>query len=73
MDSVLSIGLYVNLIYFILFTNHQPDHILDDAESAWRKLGKDRAEKESYLFKSLLDGNALVAMGSDWPVSCGVS
>ncbi|KAK4253181.1 hypothetical protein QN277_010777 [Acacia crassicarpa] len=47
----------------------QPDHILDDAESAGRKLGKDRAEKESYLFKSLLDGNALVAMGSDWPVA----
>ncbi|KAI9075512.1 hypothetical protein K1719_042523 [Acacia pycnantha] len=47
----------------------QPDQILDDAESAGRKLGKDRAEKESYLFKSLLDGNALVAMGSDWPVA----
>ncbi|XP_054813429.1 protein LONG AFTER FAR-RED 3-like [Prosopis cineraria] len=47
----------------------QPDHILDDAESAGRKLGKDRAERESYLFKSLLDGNALLAFGSDWPVA----
>ncbi|KAF7836219.1 protein LONG AFTER FAR-RED 3 [Senna tora] len=47
----------------------QPDHLLDDANSAGRKLGKDRAEKESYLFQSLLNGNALVAFGSDWPVA----
>jgi len=42
---------------------------LDDADTAGKKLGNDRAEKESYLFKSLLDSNALVAFGSDWPVS----
>ncbi|XP_027343875.1 protein LONG AFTER FAR-RED 3-like [Abrus precatorius] len=47
----------------------QPDHLLDDADSASKKLGKDRAERESYLFKSLLDANALVAFGSDWPVA----
>ncbi|CAH8337914.1 unnamed protein product [Eruca vesicaria subsp. sativa] len=47
----------------------QPDHLLDDADTAPKKLGFDRAEKESYLFQSLLNGNALVAFGSDWPVA----
>uniref|UniRef100_A0A5B7BBP1 Amidohydrolase 3 domain-containing protein n=1 Tax=Davidia involucrata TaxID=16924 RepID=A0A5B7BBP1_DAVIN len=47
----------------------QPDHLLDDADSAIRKLGVDRAEKESYLFKSLLASNAMLAFGSDWPVA----
>ncbi|KAJ7949348.1 Amidohydrolase [Quillaja saponaria] len=47
----------------------QPDHLLDDADSAIRKLGMDRAVKESYLFGSLLAGNALLAFGSDWPVA----
>ncbi|XP_004514888.1 protein LONG AFTER FAR-RED 3 isoform X2 [Cicer arietinum] len=47
----------------------RPDHLLDDANSAGKKLGDDRAERESYLFKSLLDSNALVAFGSDWPVA----
>ncbi|OIW06167.1 hypothetical protein TanjilG_01794 [Lupinus angustifolius] len=46
----------------------QPDQLLDDADTASKKLGKDRAEKESYLFRSLLDNNALLAFGSDWPV-----
>ncbi|KAG5113469.1 hypothetical protein JHK82_036738 [Glycine max] len=46
----------------------QPDQLLDDADSTSKKLGKDRAEKESYLFRSLLNNNALVAFGSDWPV-----
>ncbi|CAL0333595.1 unnamed protein product [Lupinus luteus] len=47
----------------------QPDHLLDDANTASKKLGKERAEKESYLFRSLLDNNALLAFGSDWPVA----
>ncbi|KAJ0245808.1 Protein LONG AFTER FAR-RED 3 [Hirschfeldia incana] len=47
----------------------QPDHLLDDADTAPKKLGFDRAGKESYLFQSLLNGNALVAFGSDWPVA----
>lgn len=51
------------------YHHQQPDHLLDDADSAGKKLGKDRAQRESYLFKSLLDANALVAFGSDWPVS----
>jgi predicted amidohydrolase YtcJ len=42
---------------------------LDDADVAGKKLGDDRAERESYLFKLLLNSNALVALGSDWPVS----
>ncbi|TKY68292.1 putative amidohydrolase YtcJ [Spatholobus suberectus] len=47
----------------------QPDQLLDDADSTSKKLGKDRAEKESYLFQSLLNNNALLAFGSDWPVA----
>ncbi|KAK7323297.1 hypothetical protein VNO77_26763 [Canavalia gladiata] len=47
----------------------QPDHLLDDADSASKKLGQDRAAKQSYLFKSLLEANASVAFGSDWPVA----
>lgn len=47
----------------------QPDHILDDAISAEKKIGKARAQKGSYLFKSLLLGGAKLAFGSDWPVA----
>ncbi|KAK9283232.1 hypothetical protein L1049_011468 [Liquidambar formosana] len=47
----------------------QPDHLLDDADSATKKLGVERAQKESYLFQSLLAGNAQLAFGSDWPVA----
>lgn len=47
----------------------QPDHLLDDAESAERKIGAVRAQKGSYLFRSLLAGNARLAFGSDWPVT----
>lgn len=69
-NNVLSVGCVNELCnHFLFLKNQQPDHLLDDAESAGRKLGNDRAEKESYLFRSLLDGNALVTFGSDWPVS----
>ncbi|XP_021297225.1 uncharacterized protein LOC110426338 isoform X1 [Herrania umbratica] len=47
----------------------QPDHLLGDADAAIRKLGVDRAQKGSYLFQSLLSSNALLALGSDWPVT----
>uniref|UniRef100_A0A0D9VAB3 Amidohydrolase 3 domain-containing protein n=1 Tax=Leersia perrieri TaxID=77586 RepID=A0A0D9VAB3_9ORYZ len=47
----------------------QPDHILDDAKSAGKKIGIERAERSSYLFRSLSDGGAHLAFGSDWPVS----
>lgn len=47
----------------------QPDHLLDDANSAGKKLGEVRALRSSYLFKSLLDADTHLAFGSDWPVS----
>ncbi|XP_057524978.1 protein LONG AFTER FAR-RED 3 isoform X1 [Amaranthus tricolor] len=47
----------------------QPEHLLDDAISAARKLGKQRAESGSYLFRSLLESHSLLAFGSDWPVA----
>ncbi|KAE8723662.1 NADPH:quinone oxidoreductase-like [Hibiscus syriacus] len=47
----------------------QPDHLLDDEDAAIRKLGVDRAQKGSYRFRSLLSSNALLALGSDWPVT----
>lgn len=43
--------------------------MLYDADSAAKKLGMDRAQKGSYLFRSLLASNARLAFGSDWPVS----
>ncbi|XP_020233457.1 protein LONG AFTER FAR-RED 3 isoform X1 [Cajanus cajan] len=46
----------------------QPDQLLDDADSTGKKLGEDRAENESYLFRTLLNNDALLAFGSDWPV-----
>ncbi|KAL4600645.1 hypothetical protein ACB092_11G213200 [Castanea dentata] len=46
----------------------QPLHLLGDADTATKKLGTDRAQKESYLFRSLLASNAPLAFGSDWPV-----
>jgi len=47
----------------------QPDHLLDDADSATKKLGVDRANRGSYLFGSLLASNVPLALGSDWPVA----
>jgi hypothetical protein len=46
----------------------QPDHLLDDAGSAGKKIGIERAEQSSYLFRSVLSGGARLAFGSDWPV-----
>jgi predicted amidohydrolase YtcJ len=46
----------------------QPDHLLDDADSAGKKIGVERAERSSYLFRSLSAGGAHLAFGSDWPV-----
>ncbi|XP_044974151.1 protein LONG AFTER FAR-RED 3-like [Hordeum vulgare subsp. vulgare] len=47
----------------------QPDHLLDDADSAGKKIGVEQDERSSYLFLSLLAGGAHLAFGSDWPVS----
>jgi hypothetical protein len=46
----------------------QPDHLLDDADFAAKKIGSERAERSSYTFRSLLAGGAQLAFGSDWPV-----
>jgi len=46
----------------------QPDHLLDDADSAAKKIGFDRAQRNSYTFRSLLACGAQLAFGSDWPV-----
>ncbi|KAK9682800.1 hypothetical protein RND81_10G097200 [Saponaria officinalis] len=47
----------------------QPEHLLDDADYAAKKLGKERAETESYLFHTLKASHTLLAFGSDWPVA----
>eukprot|EP00249_Psilotum_nudum_P004681 c18189_g1_i3 orf=660-2312(-) len=46
----------------------QPQHLLDDAHFAAKKLGEERSLTESYLFNSLLKYGACLALGSDWPV-----
>ncbi|KAM3379207.1 protein LONG AFTER FAR-RED 3 isoform X1 [Capsicum galapagoense] len=51
-----------------LIASVQPDHLLDDADSATKKLGSERADRGAYLFKSLMMNNAQLAFGSDWPV-----
>lgn len=51
-----------------LIASVQPDHLLYDAESAIKKLGKERAHDGSYVFQSILAGNGKLAFGSDWPV-----
>ncbi|KAI5067200.1 hypothetical protein GOP47_0017728 [Adiantum capillus-veneris] len=51
-----------------IIASMQPQHLLDDASFASKKLGEERALKESYLFKSLLTRNTTLAFGSDWPV-----
>lgn len=53
--------------------SQQPDHLLDDVESIEKKLGLDRAQKESYLFQTLLNSKAQLAFGSDWPVRTSLS
>ncbi|KAL9233820.1 hypothetical protein vseg_008767 [Gypsophila vaccaria] len=47
----------------------QPEHLLDDADYAAKKLGKERAEEGSYLFHTLKASPASLAFGSDWPVA----
>lgn len=52
-----------------IIASMQPQHLLDDASFASRKLGEERALKQSYLFKSLLAKGTTLAFGSDWPVA----
>jgi predicted amidohydrolase YtcJ len=46
----------------------QPYHAIDDGRWAEAKIGKERC-RTTYAFKSLLDGGATLALGSDWPVA----
>lgn len=46
----------------------QPYHAIDDGRWAERRIGPDRI-KGTYAFKSLLDANAPLSFGSDWPVA----
>jgi predicted amidohydrolase YtcJ len=46
----------------------QPYHAIDDGRWAIQRVGPERL-KGTYAFKSLLDGGARVAFGSDWPVA----
>jgi predicted amidohydrolase YtcJ len=46
----------------------QPYHAIDDGRWAEKRIGKERC-RTTYAFKSLLDGGAVLALGSDWPVA----
>jgi hypothetical protein len=46
----------------------QPYHLIDDGRWAEKRIGPERA-KMAYAFRSLLDSNAKLAFGSDWPVA----
>jgi predicted amidohydrolase YtcJ len=46
----------------------QPYHVSDDGRWAERKIGKKRA-RYTYAFRSLIEGGAVLAGGSDWTVA----
>ncbi len=46
----------------------QPHHAIDDGRWAEELIGPERI-KTTYAFKSLLDANAKLVFGSDWPVA----
>jgi predicted amidohydrolase YtcJ len=46
----------------------QPYHAIDDGRWAEGRIGAKRCAS-SYAFRSLLDGGARLAFGSDWPVA----
>lgn len=46
----------------------QPYHAYDDGRWAEKRIGKERA-RTTYPFKSLLEGGAVLAFGSDWTVA----
>ncbi len=45
----------------------QPTHCITDKRFAEKRIGKDRC-KGAYAWKSLLNANAKIAFGTDWPV-----
>jgi predicted amidohydrolase YtcJ len=46
----------------------QPFHAIDDGKWAAKRLDSARL-KRTYVFKSLLESNAILTFGSDWPVA----
>lgn len=46
----------------------QPYHCIDDGVWAEKRIGPDRI-KTTHAYKSLLNNNAVVAFGTDWPVA----
>lgn len=46
----------------------QPYHCIDDGRWAEKRIGRERA-KTTYAFRSLIDGGAIVAHGTDWSVA----
>jgi predicted amidohydrolase YtcJ len=46
----------------------QPYHIADDGRWAWKRIGPELT-RTTYPFRSLLDGKAKLALGSDWSVA----
>jgi len=46
----------------------QPYHAIDDGRWAEKRIGQERA-KTTYAFRSLLDGGAMLAFGTDWTVA----
>lgn len=46
----------------------QPFHAIDDGRWAERKIGPERA-KTTYAFRSFLDADVPLALGTDWPVA----
>src|SRR6476661_6555479 len=46
----------------------QPYHAIDDGRWAEKRIGKERV-KTTYAFRSLLDGGATLAFGTDWTVA----
>jgi predicted amidohydrolase YtcJ len=46
----------------------QPYHAIDDGRWAEKKIGKERC-RHTYAFRSLLEGGAVLACGSDWTVA----
>lgn len=46
----------------------QPYHAVDDGRWMENRIGPERC-RTTYAFKSLLDGGAVLALGSDWPVA----
>jgi predicted amidohydrolase YtcJ len=46
----------------------QPYHIIDDGRWAEGRIGTERCSS-SYAYRSLLDNQAVLSLGSDWPVA----